>query len=143
MTISIAARLAVAPGTSVVSLEQFVDQTAGLKSIKLADAGTEHFQRDLFNLAFVDVLLSHDLFNEAALLVAATPGSSAGAVGVPVAVGMWMSSAIGGGWGGTVGGAAVGMGIGHEPDFLDGLIHRILQEAVEPAAFLLDLREVG
>ena len=40
-------------------------------------------------------------------------------------------------------GHAVGGAIGQEPDFLNFLIHALLQDRVQAAAFVFDLREVG
>jgi hypothetical protein len=55
------------------ALEQFINQTTGLKTVELADANTEHFHGDLFDLAFLEPVLAHDLLDEIALLLGATP----------------------------------------------------------------------
>ena len=123
---------------AAISHKEFVDEAAGLETIKCTNAAAEHVLSDLFNFGFIEALFSHDLFDEVSLLLTATPGTVAigpmMTIGL-VSVGSVMDSTV-------VGEVSVG-GIWQIPDALNGFIHRFLQQAVEPAAFLFDLREIG
>lgn len=127
-----------------VALKDFINESAGLQTVEVTNTTTKHVDGDLFHLGFIEALFSHDLFDEVALLVTALPLSTSAAVGVVMTVSaIDLVAVIAAVMPGTVIRGAMVAAIRQKPDVLDGLIHRILQQAVKPAAFLFDLREIG